>query len=278
MKTRSAAPEGGKQWQLTRSAARHYEESLVPVLFNPWAIDLVKRCGVHAGSRVLDLACGTGAVTRAVASRVHPNGEIVALDSSEAMLAIARRCVASDVRVEWRLGDAASLPFPDGSFDAVLCQQGVQFFADYQRSLDEIARVLRGNRRLALSIWCGEDRNPLAAALVSTINTRCGQCFGDVMRQPFSFRHWGELNSMITAAGFQIVTAATATRDAYAPDAVAFLSGQLRALPFEVVRPNLELRELVTEILDRLTCYVRDDGGIAIPFQAQTIIAERIAP
>jgi ubiquinone/menaquinone biosynthesis C-methylase UbiE len=240
MKTHSAAPKGAKQLQLARSAARQYEESLVPVLFKPWAIDLVTRCGVHAGSRVLDVACGTGAVTRAVAPRLDPNGEIVALDCSEAMLAIARRCIASNVRVQWHLGDVASLPFPDDSFDAVLCQQGFQFFADHQQALDEIARVPRRNRRLALGIWCGEDRNPLGAALISTINKRFGQCFGDLMRQPFSFRNWSELNSMITVSGFQIVTAVTATRDAYAPDAVAFLSGQLRALPFEVARPNLD--------------------------------------
>ncbi|MFL6451318.1 MAG: class I SAM-dependent methyltransferase [Bryobacteraceae bacterium] len=122
-------------------------------LTEPWAIDLVTRCGVNAGARVLDLACGTGAVTRVAAPMLGRNGEIVGVDGSEAMLAIARRCLASDLRVEWRVGDAASLPFPDGSFDAVLCQQGFQFFADHQRALAEIARVLRRRGRLALSIW-----------------------------------------------------------------------------------------------------------------------------
>jgi ubiquinone/menaquinone biosynthesis C-methylase UbiE len=90
----------------------------------PWAIDLVTRCRITAGSRVLDLACGTGVVTR----------------------------VASDVRIEWRSGDAARLPFPDSSFDAVLCQQGFEFFEDHQRALGEIARVLRGKGRLAFSM------------------------------------------------------------------------------------------------------------------------------
>lgn len=102
------------------------------------------------------------------------------------MLAIARRCVASDVRVEWRLGDASGLPFSAGSFHAVLRQQGFQFFADHQRVLLEIARVLCRNGRLALSMWCGEDRNPLGAALISTIGKCFGESHGDIVRQPFS--------------------------------------------------------------------------------------------
>lgn len=82
MKTQLAVPEGVIQWQLTRLGASHYEASLVPALFEPWAIDLATKCGLNAGSRVLDLACGTGAVTRAVAPRLGPDGEIVGLDRS----------------------------------------------------------------------------------------------------------------------------------------------------------------------------------------------------
>lgn len=276
MKTHLAVPEGAIQWQLTRRAARHYQTSLVPVLFEPWAIDLVARCGIDAGSRLLDLACGTGAITRAVAPRLGPDGEIVGLDRSEEMLAIARRCVASDVRVDWRLGDAASLPFPDSSFDAVLCQQGFQFFTDHQRALVEIARVLCLHGRLALSIWCSEDRNPLGAALISTITKCLSESYGNIVRQPFSFRNWGELHSMITAAGFRIRTTMTITHNMHAPDAVAFLTGELRALPFDVARSSLRFGELVKELLDCVKPYVQDDGSLIIPFEAHTIVAERI--
>ncbi len=278
MNTHLAIPEGATHWQLTGRAARHYEACLVPVLFEPWAIDLVTRCGLNAGARVLDLACGTGAVTRVAAPMLGPDGEIVGVDGSEAMLAIARRCVASDVRVEWRVGDAASLPFPDGSFDAVLCQQGFQFFEDHQRALAEIARVLRRNGRLALSIWCGEERNPLGAALISTINKCFGEVYGDIVRRPFSFTNWGELHSMITAAGFRLTTAAMVTHHMHAPDAVAFLTGQLCALPLDMARSNLPLRELVGELLDCVKPFVHDNGGLEMPFEAHTNISERIAP
>jgi SAM-dependent methyltransferase len=226
---------------------------------------------------VLDLACGTGAVARVAAPALGPDGEIVGLDDSEAMLAIARRWVAPDARVEWRKGDAASLPFPDGSFDAVLCQQGFQFFADRQRALVEIARVLRRNGRLALSIWCGEDRNPLGAALISTINKCFGEVYGDIVRRPFAFTNWGELHSMITVVGLRVTNTTIVTHDVQAPDAVVFLAGQLSALPFDVARSDLPFGELVRQLLDCVKPFVHDDGGLEMPFEAYTIISERIA-
>jgi ubiquinone/menaquinone biosynthesis C-methylase UbiE len=277
MKPHLAVLKGATQWQLTRRAARHYEACLVPVLFEPWAIDLVNRCEVIAGSRVLDLACGTGAVARVAASKLGPNGEIVGLDGSRAMLAIARRRCAPGARVEWRIGDAASLPFSDDSFDAVLCQQGFQFLADRQRALVEIARVLRPNGRLALSIWCGEDRNPLGAALISTIDKYFGELYGDVVRRPFSFRNWVELRSMITALEFRVTTARIVTQLMHARDAAAFLAGQLSALPFDVARGGLPFGELVRDLLACVKRFVHDDGDLEIPFEAYTVIAERNA-
>ncbi|HEX4170239.1 MAG TPA: methyltransferase domain-containing protein [Bryobacteraceae bacterium] len=80
MNTQFAIPKGATHWQLTKQAVRQYEACLVPVLFEPWAIDLVTRCGVNAGARVLDLACGTGAVTRVAAPMLGPNGKIVGVD------------------------------------------------------------------------------------------------------------------------------------------------------------------------------------------------------
>jgi ubiquinone/menaquinone biosynthesis C-methylase UbiE len=225
---------------------------------------------------VLDLACGTGAVARVAASTVGPDGEIIGLDRSEAMLAIARRRVAPGARVDWRTGDAASLPFPDRSFDAVLCQQGFQFFADRQQALAEIARVLRRNGRLAFSIWCGPDRNPLGAALISTVDKCFGKAYGDIVRRPFSFTNWGELRSMIAAAGFRITNATIVTHDMYAPDARVFLAGQLGALPFDVARSNLPFEELTGELLDCVKRFVDGRGGLEIPFEARTIISERI--
>src|SRR5687767_10740152 len=149
-------------WQLTLPAALEYERTLVPVLFHPWAEDLVRRAAPARGARVLDLACGTGVVARAAAAYVGDTGEIVGVDRSEAMLAVAQASGAPSLRslVSWRCAPAEDLPFADGSFDTIFCQQGVQFFLDLARGARECARVLRPGGCLALSVWRGQERNP----------------------------------------------------------------------------------------------------------------------
>ena len=132
-----------------------YEGRMVPALFRPWAEELVDRVDPQPGMRVLDVACGTGAVTRVVAPRVQPGGDVVGFDFSPAMLEIARSLGVEGAA--WHEGDATSLPFSDGEFDRVLCQQGMQFMPDKPAAAAEMQRVLRPGGRLALSCWKGED-------------------------------------------------------------------------------------------------------------------------
>ena len=133
-------------FQLSMAAAEAYEARFVPALFAEWAPHLVELAGVAPGQAVLDVACGTGIVARTAADTLEGAGRVVGLDLNEAMLAVARR-VRPDI--EWRQGDAASLPFPDGSFDTVLCQMALMFFPDRARALrgDAAGRHRRRHRR-----------------------------------------------------------------------------------------------------------------------------------
>jgi SAM-dependent methyltransferase len=108
-----------------------YERSLVPAIFAPFAEGLVALAAPTSGARALDIACGTGVVTRALARRVGSTGRVVGLDLNAAMLAAARVVPSvPGTEIEWREGNALALPFPDQTFDIVTCQQGVQFFPD----------------------------------------------------------------------------------------------------------------------------------------------------
>ncbi|MCP4963163.1 MAG: methyltransferase domain-containing protein [Actinomycetia bacterium] len=124
-------------WQMSGSAAENYER-FVASWFVPWAADLIARAGVQPGCRLLDLACGTGVVARAAAPAVGETGMIVASDLNEGMLAEARRHKVAGATVQWRQADAEDLPFEDASFDAVLCQQGLQFVPDMAGAVAEI--------------------------------------------------------------------------------------------------------------------------------------------
>ena len=127
---------------------------MVPGHMSGWAEDLLAAAELAPGERVLDVACGTGIVARSAAPRVGREGRVIGLDLTEDMLAVARaRPAPAGVAIEWRQGDAAALPFPDGSCDLVCCQQGLQFMPDPRAALREMRRVLAPEGRVAVSVW-----------------------------------------------------------------------------------------------------------------------------
>jgi ubiquinone/menaquinone biosynthesis C-methylase UbiE len=117
-----------------------YERWLVQPLFRPWADVTLEEVGLSPGDRVLDIACGTGIVARVASARVGEAGHVVGIDISPDMLAVARKVAPG---VDWREGDATSLPLPAGEqFDVVVCQQGLQFFPDKPVAAAQMRRVL----------------------------------------------------------------------------------------------------------------------------------------
>jgi SAM-dependent methyltransferase len=145
-----------------RSPAAIYDELFVPALFTQWAPTMAELAGLRGGQRVLDVACGTGALTCQLPERVAPNGSVVGLDANPEMLEVAR---GKSARVEWILGRAEALPFADASFDAVVSQFGLMFFTDRRAALRELRRVLRPGARFAVAVWDRIEHAPGYAAL-----------------------------------------------------------------------------------------------------------------
>jgi ubiquinone/menaquinone biosynthesis C-methylase UbiE len=168
-----ALQDDARRWHLTVAAARSYQQFTVPVLLRPWAAKLVQTANPSRNCCVLDLACGTGVAARIAAKTLGPGGKVVGIDRSAPMLSVARSLEpVQGAPVRWRLGDAEALHLPNDSFDVVLCHQGFQFFPDRLKAAVEIARVLRPGGRLALTVWCGPDQNPLPAALIGALQNR----------------------------------------------------------------------------------------------------------
>ncbi len=124
------------------SVAKFYDEYFVPLIFAPYAEDIARRLATRRLARVLEIAAGTGVVTRCLASLLPEDVSIVATDLNQPMLDLAAE-VGTARPVEWRQADAMQLPFEDGSFDAVVCQFGVMFFPDKAKAFAEARRVLR---------------------------------------------------------------------------------------------------------------------------------------
>jgi SAM-dependent methyltransferase len=181
-----------------RGPAEVYDAQFVPALFAQWGPVVAAEAGVQKGDRVLDVACGTGALTLAAAGIVGPSGSVVGLDANPEMLAVARR---KPVQVEWLEGTAEALPLPDNSFDAVVSQFALMFFEDKPKALGEMMRVLKPNGRLAVAVCDAVDNSPGYGTFALLLDRLFGKEVGDAFRAPFSLGNAGRLHETCNEAG-----------------------------------------------------------------------------
>jgi SAM-dependent methyltransferase len=147
-----------------------YQQYLVPLIFEPYAADLAQRLSRRPLRRVLEIAAGTGVVTRQLASALPESVAIVATDLNPDMLEQAA-ALGTSRPVEWRQADAAALPFPDQAFDAVVCQFGVMFFSNKSRAFAEVRRVLRAGGVFLFNVWDRIEDNEFAAVITAELAT-----------------------------------------------------------------------------------------------------------
>lgn len=189
--------------QPSPNPAETYEQYFGPTIADPWTRVLLEYAVPQPGERVLDVACGTGSVARHVAPSVGTAGRVVALDSNPAMLAVARALPAPPgAPIAWLEGDATRLGLPHDAFDLVLCQQGVQFFADRAASVREMWRVLTDGGRVVLSVWQSLQHHPVYEALLTATARHLGTPLATVA---VAFALWDAeaLRALLHAAGFQ---------------------------------------------------------------------------
>jgi ubiquinone/menaquinone biosynthesis C-methylase UbiE len=154
----------------TGSIPKLYEEYLVPLIFEPYAEDLVNRLASRPLARVLEIAAGTGVVTRRLASVLPESVAIVATDLNQAMLDLASE-VGTKRPVEWRQADAMQLPFESGTFDAVVCQFGVMFFPEKAKAFSEARRVLRSGGVFMFNVWDRIEENEFAHTVTKALES-----------------------------------------------------------------------------------------------------------
>lgn len=207
-----------------------YDRLLVPLIFAPYADDLAARLRLRAPGRVLELAAGTGAATRALAAQLPPSTEIVATDLNPAMLQHAR-AVGTARPVTWQQADALALPFPDGTFDAVVCQFGAMFFPDKSRGFAEARRVLRPGGVLLFSTWDRIEENAFAETVTAVLVARFPERPPRFLaRTPHGYHDPAVIRRDLAAGGFaaspEVTTLAARSRAATAEvPAIAYCQG-----------------------------------------------------
>ena len=150
------------------SVPRIYDEFLVPLIFAPYAADLAQRLLTRPLDRVLEIAAGTGVVTRALANALPANVSIVVTDLNQAMLDRAA-AIGTKRAVEWRQADAMQLPFEDNAYDAVICQFGVMFFPDKAKAFAEARRVLKPGGVFVFNVWDRIEDNEFADVVTTAV-------------------------------------------------------------------------------------------------------------
>lgn len=154
----------------TGSIPKLYEEYLVPLIFEPYAADLANRVASRSPVRVLEIAAGTGVVTRKLASALPDSVSIIATDLNQAMLDLASS-VGTKRPVEWRQADAMQLPFEDSVFDAVVCQFGAMFFPEKSKAFSEARRVLRPGGVFMFNVWDRIEENEFAHTVTCALES-----------------------------------------------------------------------------------------------------------
>jgi len=152
------------------SIPRLYEDYFVPLIFAPYADDLAARVAARSPSRVLEMAAGTGVVTRALVARLPESATIVATDLNPGMIETAKQ-VGTSRPVQWQQADAMQLPFADGEFDVVVCQFGVMFFPDKGSAFAEARRVLRPGGAFVFNAWDRIEDNEFADVVTAALAT-----------------------------------------------------------------------------------------------------------
>lgn len=234
----------------------NYDKYMVPMIFVPYAEEVAGRLRQLQPMDVLEIAAGTGVVTRAMAAALGPDVRITATDLSQPMLDTAMARQAADDRITWKQADGQELPFGDGQFDAVVCQFGVMFFPDKVKGYSEARRVLRPGGHYIAAVWDRIENNDF----ISVVNKRLGELFPDnpprfMERLPHGYWDLDRIGTELKAAGFSSVAFDSVERVSHAASALDATSGYCMGSPLggeiEQLAPG-RLAEITREAADAL--------------------------
>ena len=224
----------------TGSIPAIYDEYLVPIFFAPYAEDLVRRLGGVKRGRLLELAAGSGAATRAMARALPPAVSIVATDLNQPMLDVSAARIAGRT-IEWRVADACALPFDAQEFDCVVCQFGAMFFPDKLRAFAETRRVLAAGGLFLFNVWDALEANDFSAVATQATN----RLFPDdpptfFARLPHGYHDADLIRRTLTEAGFANLEIETVEKRGRAPSPRAAAIGICQGTP---LRNEIEARD-----------------------------------
>lgn len=255
--------------------AENYERYFVPAIGAPLASGLVAAAALRSGERVLDVACGTGVVTRLAAERVGGSGKVVGADINPAMLGVARAVTPTDLKVGWHEAGAEETPFPDGAFDVVLCQMGLQFFPNKLAALREMRRVLVPGGRVLLNVPGPTPR--IFSIFAEALARHVGAEAGSFAHLVFSLHDAAELRDLMEGAGFHDVVVRPTTETLRLPPPAHFLWQYIGSTPLSAALASAgdeQRAALERDICERWQPFV-DGDALMLELRMTTAAAKK---
>jgi len=220
------------------SIPQNYDRYLGPLLMVPFGRDLANRLPASGISDVLELACGTGIVTKLLRDRLSSGVRLVATDLSEGMLEFAKG-KPFEKPVEWKVADATSLPFKDDTFDIVVSQFGVMFFPDKEKAMKEILRVLKPGGRVLFNVWDKIEHHDFCRITNNVVEQMFNNDPPAFYKIPFGFYDHFQIRTVLRNAGFQDIALTT-------------VDMKVQADPREAAQGLVEGNPIVDEIKSKL--------------------------
>ncbi len=258
-------------FQVAADSPRSYQEN-VRFFMAPLAEALVRSVEVGEGDAVVDVATGTGFAARIAAETVGPDGRVAGIDINQAMVAFAKALSAeTEDGIEWSEASALELPFEDGSFDAAICQQGIQFFPDPMAGLREMARVTRRGGRVAVTVWSDLQGSPYFEAEHEMLIRFC-----DVAPEELTWTVTAEeLTRWFVDAGLSNVSARVINPTVALPAVEEYLPKQINAIPFaeQFAALTPQRRADAIRYVDERLAPHATARGITVPFSSHLVVA-----
>jgi ubiquinone/menaquinone biosynthesis C-methylase UbiE len=253
------------------TAPENYERYFVPSIAAPLAEDLVRIAALSPGERVLDVACGTGVVTRLAGQRVGDSGSVAGLDVNPGMLAVARSAASPKLAIDWYETSAEAIPLPDGAFDVALCQMGLQFIPNKLGALREMRRVLAPGGRLVLNL--PGPTPSLFAAMADALGKHISPQAASFVHIVFSLHDEQELRELMKGAGFHEVDVQTTRTTLTLPPAKEFLWQYVSSTPLAnlVAKASDESRAALEEEVGNKWRNFTSDGTLTCDVPMTTV-------
>ena len=255
-------------------AGRGYENLFVPALFAQWTKHLIEAAGIREGSRVLDIACGTGVLARHALSKTGTSGRVIGVDPAPGMLAAAKEI---EPDIDWILCGAESLELDDETVDSIISQFGMMFFQDRQKSSKEMFRVLKPGGSLAIAVWNSVEQNPAYADIISVLQEHVGTAAADALRLPYSLGNADEVTAVLDDSGFSGISVETKVEPARFPSSRHMVEAELRGwLPlFNIFLDETKIKDVLIESDRTLSKYAESSGEAVFPTSAHVITARK---